>query len=189
MKKIILFIIVFSINNYVANADYSSHIMWGKNKKPVIVYDKQLDILINRWYSLTRILDILALKTNECNDYEWKCIWYHQATKTPMDYGHFQINVIHKEIVEKTKENWDNPKLHFKIQLTYVNKLLDSYEKWYCSTKSIVWKYWYWSNQLRVECIGRLYNWSSFKKSYWQWTWLKRENLKKYVKDYINNKK
>lgn len=183
LSVILLFIIAF---NY-SRADFNSTIQWWKHKKPVIVYDKQLDILIEKWYSTTRILDIMTLKTNECNNYEWKCIWYNKEWVW-VDYWHFQINKIHKEQVKKTLELWEDPKAHFIYQLEYVNLLIDSYEKRFCNADNITAKYWKRSNKERFKCVARVYNGSSFKKSYGEWSWLKREEMKDYIVKYLQNK-
>ena len=185
MKITLSVLLLLSFLN--VNADLNSAIQRWKHKKAVIVYDTQLEILIEKWYSLTRIIDIMTLKTNECNNYEWKCIWYNKQWVW-VDYWHFQINKIHKEQVKKTLELWEDPKAHFIYQLEYVNILLDSYEKRFCNAENILAKYWERSNKERFKCKARAYNGSSFKQAYSDWSWIKREKIKDYIVKYLQNK-
>ena len=187
MKILIFLSLLGSYFFTFANEDFISSIEWWKYKKPVIIYNEQLDILIEKWYSVTRIIDIMTLKTNECNNYDWKCIWYNKDWIW-VDFWHFQLNKIHKEQVKKTLELWEDSKAHFIYQLEYVNILLDSYEKRFCNAENILAKYWERSNEERFKCVARTYNGSSFKKSYSEWSLLKRKKIKDYILKYLQNK-
>ena len=167
---------VFQEMHYNVNADYNWVLKWKDGRTwVVIVWDKQVKEMQDRGYSKTRILDLLAIQSMECNDFQWKC-------KSSSDIWHMQINQIHKEQYKKSvkllkaKKYWEL----YKYQLTYANWLLDSYWKSFCSKENIIWKFWKYSEKLRVECYGRAYNGSKTRITYWKMLWDKRKMIKKY---------
>ena len=174
--KVLLFIMLFLVI-WVKEVfwDYNWVLKWPKVWWAVTVYDKQVKIMQDRWYSKQRILDLLAIQSMECNLYNWNC-------KSSSDIWNFQINQIHKNEYNKSAKLLKTKKYGelYKYQLTYANWLLDSYEKSFCSKENIIWKFWKYSEKLRVECYWRMYNWSKKKVTYWKMLWQKREMIKKY---------
>lgn len=148
---------------------YYSEIKWGKYKQPVQVFDTQVNEMIKRWYKLTRILDLLTIKTMECNRYDWKCFNWN-------DVWHFQINKIHKLQYIKSHELFYNSWELYKYQLSYANELVESYMDRFCDWKRA------WDNETRFKCIAKSYNWHPrYKQTYADLWWAKRKLITEYI--------
>ena len=151
-------------------------IQWGRYKQPIQVFDTQVNEMIKKWLKLTRILDLLTLKTNECNRYDWRCFNWN-------DVGHFQINKIHKLQYIKSHELFYNGWELFLYQLDYADALVQSYMDRFCD-----WK-WSWSNERRFKCVARSYNWNKaiwsnwkeLRQNYAELWWAKRQIISKYI--------
>lgn len=155
---------------------------WGS--KLVTVYDDQVKEMINRGYSKTKILDLLTLRTMECNRYDGLCYWIKNR-----DLGFFQINIIHIEQYRKSlklmkqRKSWEL----FLYQLDYASKLYDSYQDRFC------WQHIYkqigktYTNKRHFTCIAYSYNGSPrYKYAYAKIGWLKRLKVKEYLKNNYN---
>jgi hypothetical protein len=125
-----------------------------------------------RGYSNTRILDLLALKSMECNSYT-SCVWMGWNDIWP-----FQINKIHKEqyshslSLHKQKEF---AKLYL-YQLSYANGLVDSYMTRFCDIKRAK------TNENRFKCVAVSYNGHPrYKHTYKKIWWLKRQMISDYL--------
>jgi hypothetical protein len=79
-----------------------------------------------RGYSDTKILDLSAILTMECNRYSWKCF-------NGNDIWPFQVNKIHKEHYNKSWELYDNPWTLFLYQLDFISDRWDRFNNWNCS--------------------------------------------------------
>lgn len=175
-------IFIASIFYNKSNADYYNEVKFGKYNQAIIVYDKQVDTLVELWYDTKRIIDLLTLKSMECNSYKWDCIWLYNP-----DIWHFQINSIHKIVYKESRklfkaEKWSEL---FIYQVKYVNGMLDWYNKNNCSKDSFdtIWKE--YNNKERFKCFARSYNWWIKKKSYAQLAWIKREFIREYIINYL----
>jgi hypothetical protein len=177
LKKIIVLIVVLMLSIELVNADYHWILQWDKVTWAVTVFDNHYKEMKKKWYTKTRILDLLAIQSMECNLYNWNCL-------SSSDVWFFQINQIHRKQYKKSvkllkqKKYWEL----YNYQLTYANWLVDSYEKWLCSEKSFNEILKIRTNKERVGCIGRMYNWHpKHKKIYWKILWKKREMIKIYI--------
>ena len=189
---VILLIVAFYKSNQVHAYNDStrvwhySEIQWGKYKQPIIVYNSQVEEMIGRWYSLTRILDLLTIRTLECNRYDWKCM------NGTSDIWPFQINrIAHKEAYLKSNYLFYNSSELFKYQLTYANDMVEWFMRDYCD-----WK-WSWDNKTRFKCVAISYNgnkniasnWKQVRHNYADLWWEKRKRISNYiVKTYPNLK-
>lgn len=160
-------------------------IKFWKYNQAITIFDNQIKTLKNLGYSNERIIDLLAIRSMECNSYKWDCKGLYSS-----DIGPFQINHIHKKEYKKSKQLFNEEKWGelFIYQAKIANWLLDSYEKRFCSEKIFkeIWKP--YDNNERFVCYARVYNWSEKKKSYWELAKLKRVVVEKYFnsikKDY-----
>lgn len=165
-------------NNNLINASLE----WNNRWHLVTVYDKQIKVMKKYWYSKTRILDLLALRSMECNLQNWKCKWLNNSDIWP-----FQINNIHTENYNKSLELWNNEEKLFEYQLKVANDLLNSYEKNFCWEKHFkaIWKT--YNNEERFKCYARCFNWWYNRVSYAK-RWLVQREIVKYFynNDYKN---
>lgn len=164
----------------VMTINYKSSIKWGKYNQAVTIYAKQFEEMKARGYSNTRILDLLAIKSMECNKYT-SCIgqnWH--------DIWPFQINRVHKEQYNNSVALHKQQKYAtlFLYQLSYANWLIESYEDRFC------WKHIFkqigqtYTNKKRFYCVAVSYNWHPrYKHTYKKIAWLKREMIKKHLID------
>lgn len=166
----------YKVNKEAPNLQTS--VKWGKYNQAVTWYTTQINEMINRWYSKTRILDLLAFKSMECNSYKWDCIWIKANDVWP-----FQINKIHREQYDdslaliKSKE-WA---VLYRYQLRYANQLVESYMQRFCK-----WEY-AKTNKKRFQCVAVSYNWHPrYKHTYKQIAWEKRKIIKKHLNLYFN---
>ena len=173
MKHIILTIYWLLLIS-IWHMDYIWDVEYYGSKKLVTVYDNQFEAIQNKWYDFTRLLDILAIRSTECNKINWDCLWIWWA-----DYWPFQINQIHRKQYLKSFEFRRNKDWEwlFNYQLDYANWLVESYMKRYCRWERVK------TNKERFECVYRAYNWSKNKRFYAKIAWKKREK----IKDYIQN--
>ena len=157
------------------------------NWQAITIYWKQLEEMKARWYSNTRILDLLTIKSLECNSYT-SCVWFNANDIWP-----FQINKIHKEEYNQSflYHNSKDYGSLFLYQLTYANKLVQSYEDRFCGEhifKEIGKKY---TNEARFKCVAVSYNWHpKHKYAYKLNGWAKRQVISEYLFDnwfLINN--
>jgi hypothetical protein len=152
-------------------------IKFGKYYQAITVFDKQVEFLIKKWYNKTRIIDIITLWSMECAKPNWDC------KNWTSDIWPMQINQIHRKEYKHSKKLFDKKKYDelYKYQVEYVNRLIDSYEKWNCSEEAFeaIWRK--KTNEERFKCIARSYNWSYKKVSYGELAWIKRNNIKKYL--------
>lgn len=164
-------------NNNLINASLE----WNNRWHLITVYDRQIEIMQHYWYSKTRILDLLALRSMECNLSNWKCKWLNNQDIWP-----FQINIIHTENYNKSLELWNDEEKLFKYQLKVANDLLNSYEKNFCWEKHFkaIWKT--YNNEERFKCYARCFNWWPNRVSYAK-RWLVQREIVKYF--YNNNYK
>jgi len=165
---------------------YSDSVRVNNSEKLITVYPEQVKEMVKRWYSKTKILDLLALKTMECNRYDWMCYWIKNRDLWP-----FQINMIHKEAYKHSlllmKQN-KRAEL-FLYQLDFASDMYDRFNAnfcWYHIFKQINKKY---SNRKHFRCIAYSYNWSPrYKYAYDNIGWLKRAKVKMYVNSLFYNK-
>jgi len=165
--------------------DLHTSVRWWKYNQAVTVYKPQVQEMIARWYSRTRILDILGLKNMECHQYNGDCVGMNFA-----DYWPFQINRIHKEIFDnslKYRQSEDRSWL-FRYQLTYANELVESYDARFC------WEHIFkqigrtYTNENRFKCVAVSYNGSPrYKHTYKKIAWLKRQIISDWAVKNINN--
>jgi len=159
---------------------YYSEIQWGRYKQPVRVYDTQVNEMIKRWYSLTRVIDLVTILTMECNRYDWKC-------RNTSDIWFFQINrIAHKQAYLESDRLFYNSAELFKYQLTYANdKIVQDLEDRFCG-----WQY-AKTNQVRFMCIAKNYNgnvkiasnWLEMRENYMLLARYKRELIARYIVD------
>lgn len=152
--------------------DYKTTIKWWKYNQAVTIYAKQFEEMKARGYSNTRILDLLALKSMECNKYT-SCVWYNWNDLWP-----FQINKIHKEQYNKSVELHNQKRYWelFSYQLSYADSLVQSYMDRYCD-----WK-WSKTNKNRFYCVAVSYNWHPrYKHTYKKIGWEKRKIISDYL--------
>jgi len=148
---------------------FYAEIKWGKYNQPVMVFDSQVNEMVKRGYSLTRILDLLTIKTMECNRYDGKCFNWN-------DVWPFQINKIHKLQYIKSHDLFYSGAKLFKYQLTFADSLLSFYMDNYCDLK------WSKDNKTRFKCIAISYNGHPrYKVDYANLWWEKREMIKEYI--------
>ena len=192
MKLIIFIIAILSFN--IVNADirktayewfklkewWYQEVKFWKYNQAITIFDKQIKTLQDLWYSDTRIIDLLAIRTMECNSYKWDCKWMYSS-----DIWSFQLNPIHKVEYKKSQELFNKKKWWelFIYQAKKANIMLDSYEKRFCSEKIFneIWRT--YNQDERFKCYARAYNWSSKKKSYAELALLKRQVVEKYYLD------
>ena len=175
----LLIFIAFIVVVKTARADYLELVKFGKYNQAITIYDKQVNTLIDLWYTKTRIIDLITLQSMECASYEWYC------KNGTSDIWNFQINQIHNEQYKHSlklfkKKKWEELYLY---QAKYANWLIDWYESNNCSQESFdsIWKE--RTNEARFNCVAKSYNWSDKRKSYWQLALIKREYIKKYIND------
>jgi len=174
--SLIIWVILICWDNIYA---YQDTIQYWPYNQAVTVFDDQVKEMKARWYSKTKILDLLALKSMECNRYDWNCIGIKGRDIWP-----FQINNIHREQFKKSKvllNNREWAKL-FNYQLTYANWLVNSYDR-FCNQEAFqyVWKI--YNNEERFKCIAKTYNWSPrYKYTYAKIGYKKRVMIKEYLK-------
>ena len=170
----LVLIVLLLISSEIVYWDYHWILKTPKMYYAVTVYDKHYKEMKKKWYTKTRILDLLAIQSMECSLYNWHCL-------NSSDVWFFQINQIHRKQYTKSvkllkqKKYWDL----YKYQLVYAKWLVDSYEKSFCSQESFdaIWK-----ARTNKERVGRMYNWHpKHKKIYWKLLWKKREMIKKYI--------
>ena len=158
MKRLILlWITLFICSVSSVKADLDTIIVYWKYNQAVTVFDTQVKTMYKKWYKLTKILDLLALKSMECNRYDWLCYWHYN-----LDLGPYQINKIHIEQYNvsykfmKEKKLWEL----FNYQLEYANWLIDSYEKRFCGKHIFDYIWRTYTNKRRFQCVAKSYNWS-----------------------------
>lgn len=181
--KFIAFLLIWStlmwfmINNTKANLETSIKV-WNYNQA-ITVYDKQVKEMISRWYSKTKILDLLAIKSMECNRYDWLCYWRNNNDVWP-----FQINKIHREQYNHSLYLMKKNKLWalFLYQLDYASKLYDSYNERFCWPHIFDTIFRVYTNERHYKCIAVSYNWHPKLKYFYAYAgWKKREVIKEYL--------
>lgn len=156
-----LLILMLLINT--TYADLTTTIIYNWKKSPVIIFDKQVCLLKNNWYKTEDIVDLITIRTMECNNPSWQCI-----SKTD-DYWFFQLNKRrHKEAVEKSLELWNNPNELFLYQSSYAINMMNRNRK-NCNNDFI--------------CIANIYNWWN---TYWYIANTKRIVVSNYIYNLIN---
>lgn len=175
----------FSFNEW--SQDLQSSIQYKWYNQAVIAYKSQIQELINRWYSATRILDLLWIKSMECNRYDGLCKGYDKHSWNLIDVWPFQINKIHKEQFNYSLQlfDQDNRVELFKYQLSYANWLLQSYEDRFCWEKIFdqIWKD--FTNERRFKCMAKSYNWNpTWKYIFSELSWEKRKMIGEWL---VNN--
>jgi len=187
MKIIIIILSLITLNCYADKQTafdwyqtknwWYQEIKFGKYNQAITIFNSQIKWLQNLGYSNERIIDLLTIRSMECNSYKWDCRGLYSSDIWP-----FQINPIHKKEYEKSvklfnKENWGEL---FIYQAKIANWLLDSYENRFCSEKIFkeIWKF--YNNNERFACYARAYNWSKKKQSYWELAKQKRIVVEKY---------
>jgi len=158
--------------NMVAK-DVRTNVQYWKYNQLVTAYATQIKEMQARGYSDTRILDLLALKSMECNRYDGLCYWHNN-----LDLWPFQINKIHKDewITSANLMRTNQLEGLFKFQLTYANKLVQSYEDRFCGKEHFDYVGVKYTNENRFKCIAKSYNGSPrYKYTYAELGWLKRQ--------------
>jgi len=145
----------------------------------VTAYKEQIATMKRKGYSDTRILDLLALKSMECNRYDGLCYWHYK-----LDVWPFQINRIHKDAYVTSFKLISSNQLAwlFDFQLKYANKLVSSYMDRYCGRHifKLIWRN--YSNERRFKCVAVTYNWHPrYKRTYAILAWKKREAIKNLI--------
>lgn len=164
--------------------DLKGTIHTWRNLQAVTGYKTQVVEMVKRGYSPTRILDLLALKSMECNRWDGRCIGLNEADLWP-----FQINRIHKEQYNHSKYLMDSYLLWelYLFQLTYANKLVNSYGNRYCWAHIFAQIGRTYTNERRFKCVAVSYNGSPrYKKTYAFLGWKKRQMISDWLKENSN---
>jgi len=163
----------------VMTGSLSSSIKWNWRTLWLKVYWSQVEEMKARWYSNTRILDLLSIKSQECNNYT-SCVWI-----AGLDIWPFQINKIHTEVYKHSYKlhNAEDFWTLYKYQLTFANWLIESYMDRFCNEAIFkeVWKE--YSNKARLKCVAISYNWWPDRVNYGHKVWLKRQIIADYLFD------
>lgn len=160
--------------------DLQSSVQYWQYNQAVTAYTNQINEMIARWYTKTQILDLLAIKSMECNSYT-SCLWINASDVWP-----FQINRIHTDQYNKSIQlHYDKKYAELYLyQLTFSKWLIDSYMDRFCNESahnSVGKKY---TTESRFKCVAVSYNWHPTKKViYSKIGWEKR----KIIKEYLNN--
>jgi len=165
------------ISTKVMTWSFISNIKWNWRELGLSIYGSQLEEMKKRGYSNTRILDLLSIKSQECNNYT-SCVWI-----AGRDIWPFQINQIHKEQFSLSYKLHNEEKFGelFLSQLTFANWLIQIYEDRFCGEEIFkeIWKV--YSNKARLKCVAVSYNWWPDRVNYSHKVWLKREVIADYL--------
>lgn len=189
-------LLIFSPNNMEVNAkqeafsfyegveDLNSSVMYNWGAKALTAYKAQINEMIYRGYTKTQILDLLAIKSMECNRWDWLCYWIDN-----LDLWPFQINIIHKEMYNyswelmQNKNSWEL----FLAQLTFAHWKIIGDEERYCDTDAFSYVGKTYNNENRFRCLALTYNWHPrYKYTYADLGWEKREAIKKWLSNNSN---
>lgn len=182
----------------VVNAEYKEEVFkWNENSEDlhtsvqykgynqaVTAYKAQIGTMVAKWYSNTRMLDLLALKSMECHQYDGNCKGLKMRDIWP-----FQINIIHREQYDHSlklmkSENWSEL---FVYQLNYANGLVESYMDRFCNKWAFDYIGMTYTNEKRFKCVAVSYNWSPrFKQMYSELAWEKRKIIAEWLKENSN---
>ena len=181
INKILILLVIMFLIFWIkeVHSDYNGVLKLPKVHLAVTVWDKNVKEMQDLWYSKTRILDLLAIQSIECNLENWNC-------KSKSDCWPFQINQIHRKEYNLCKRLLKEERYSelYTIQLKFTNDLIESAESSSCSQYSFNKIKRERTTEERVKCIWRFYNWSKTKKTYWEILYKKREMIKVYYNNF-----
>jgi hypothetical protein len=205
-KTLLLFfalsLIIFSLVNWNTEArqpiefrfnegveDLQTSVQYKGYNQAVTAYKAQIETMIKNWYSATRVLDLLGIKSMECNRYDWLCKWIDRNSGNLIDIWPFQINRIHREQFNKSLELFEQDKRAelFLYQLDYANQLVQSYEDRFCGERifSLIGRD--FTNEGRFKCNAVSYNWHpTWKQIFSELAWEKRKIISDWLVENSN---
>jgi len=156
---------------------FNSSINWRGRELWLVVYWDQLEEMKKRGYTNTRILDLLAIKSQECNAYIW-CEWIWG-----LDIWPFQINYVHFAQYWHSWEMWEDGRYWelYQYQLWFADQLVESYHQRFCS--EVIFKLIKkpFTNEARLKCVAVSYNWWPDKVNYSKKVWEKRKVISEFL--------
>lgn len=134
-------------------ADLNTLYQGWKYKHTLTVYIEQVRAMQRQGWSNTDILDLLAIRTVECNAwYKWDC--FYRNWKEAGDVWPFQINQIHEVQYTTSWRLYRQGKFGelFLYQMRFAHGLNQDKMRRFCD-----WK-WSITNERRFKCVARNYN-------------------------------
>lgn len=179
--------IEFNFNEGVE--DLSTSVQYKWYNQAVTAYKSQMREMVARWYSATRILDLLAIKSMECNRFDWLCKWIDRKSWNLIDIWPFQINNIHREHFKESVRlfDLDDRAWLFLYQLSYANQLVQSYEDRFCGEHIFKQIGRTFTNERRFKCNAVSYNWHpTWKQIFSELWWEKRKIISQWLVENSN---